>query len=147
MEGSRLQINSATRRTRRILNKMLSMSPCRQTRKWSKFHVLPGDAPRPNPFKPKRGFSTFCLREANSKRGLPKPLQAVSNLLLYIYITNNTFLLVTTTIVNSRLFEGGQGLMFHSELEDNEDVLVCTLEGVLKHIGRFRFQKDRRYIN
>jgi hypothetical protein len=54
------------------------------------------------------------------------------------------FLLVTTSVIKSRLFDAGYGLMYHSNLVDNDDVLVCTMEGVLKEIGTFKYQKDRR---
>jgi hypothetical protein len=46
--------------------------------------------------------------------------------------------------MKSKLTGGGNGLWFFSGLEDNQDVLICTLEGVLKHFGRLRYQKDRR---
>jgi len=55
-------------------------------------------------------------------------------------------MLVSTTVIKSKLFEAGNGLMFHSTLDDNDDVLVCTLEGDLRHIDKFKYQKDRRYI-
>ncbi len=55
------------------------------------------------------------------------------------------YVLVTTKVIKSNLLGGaGYGLMFLSDYEDNEDVLICTLEGVLKNIGLLRYQKDRR---
>ena len=61
---------------------------------------------------------------------------------------NNTFIivLVFTSVIESRLPDAGKGLMFHSTFEDNEDILVCTLEGDLVEIGQFRWQKDRRLV-
>ncbi len=52
--------------------------------------------------------------------------------------------LVSTSVKESRQPGGGSGLFFHSDKLDNEDVLVCTLEGVLKDFGTFKYQKKRR---
>jgi hypothetical protein len=51
-------------------------------------------------------------------------------------------------VIKSKIPGGGQGLLYHNSNDQGEDeMLLCVIQGNLKHVSNLSNQKDRRYVN
>ncbi len=51
-------------------------------------------------------------------------------------------------MIKSKIPGGGQGLLYHNINDQGEnEMLLCVIQGNLKHVSNLSNQKDRRYVN